>query len=88
MTKVPPCRLRFGGGKLKFFGFEGPVRDMDTQNVVLTVHLAKVHVLYRKSIVFVHSNGHSVRFRVGFGTNGGAASQRYLRVCCVLVGEN
>ena len=60
---------------------------MDTQKVVLRVHLAKVHVLYRKSIVFVHSSGQSVRFRVGFGTNGGAAFQRYLRVGCVLLME-
>ena len=47
---------------MRFFGFEGPVRDMDTQKVVLRVHLAKVHVLYRKSIVFVHSSGQNVCF--------------------------
>ena len=53
-----------------FFGFEGPATDMDTQKVVLTVHVAKVHVLYWKSNVFGHSRGQGVHFRMGFGTNG------------------
>ena len=48
--KVPPCRLRFAGGKLKFFGFEGPIRDMDTQMMVLRVIWPKCTFHTRKAL--------------------------------------
>ena len=84
----PLSTLRFGVGKLRFFGFEGPVRDMDTQKVVLRVHLAKVHVLCKKSMVLAVPCGQRVRLPEGFRDQRGARSQSDLRVGCVLLGEN
>ena len=44
--------LRVGsGGKLRFLGFEGPIRTqglLSTQEVVLRAHVAKVCVLYKE----------------------------------------
>ena len=73
VTVGPLSTLRFGGGKLRFYGFEGtedrqPITQgiMSTKEVALRVHVAKVHVFHRKSIVFAAPGGQSASFHAGF----------------------
>ena len=61
------------GEKLRFYGFEGtedrqPITQgiMSTKEVALRVHVAKVHVFHRKSIVFAGPGGQSAGFHEGF----------------------
>ena len=69
----PLSTLRFGGGKLMFWGFEGtedgqPITQgtMSTKKVALRAHVAKVHVFRRKSMVFAAPGGQSACFHEGF----------------------
>ena len=88
MTKVPPCRLPFAGGKLRFLGFERPIRDLDTQMVVLRVIWPKCTFCTRKAWFLCIQMAKVCVSMGGFGANGGAPGQSDLRVGCVLVGEN
>ena len=44
---------------------------MSTKEVALRVHVAKVHVFHRKSIVFAAPGGQSASFHNGFGDQWG-----------------